>query len=1582
MSLTSELNELIERTTSGEQVRHLKLFAERFFAREPADLKTRLSADERLRMLSSAFEFFSGATGPVAVRVMPGSDGEGTVVIETCTGDCPFIIDSLVEYFHTIDAPVRMMLHPIFRVTRSRGGTLASFEDGTASERAESMVHAELEIPPTPERISTIEREVHDILREVRRAAGDFEPMTARAMQICAEIADVSELAEVREYLQWLVRGGFVFLGYRRYRVAERNGARMLRTAPGSGLGILGDYEDSRFSASSPIDQFSSGELRLLFEGDQLFTGKSRMESYVHRRHAMDNVMVRRVGPDGRVEEFDRFVGLYTARAYAEEAQHIPVLRAKLAQLLKAEGTVAGSHDFKEILAAFNSFPKEELFRASVEELRTQVRVLLDLRTESEVRLSALSDPDRGHVVVLVVIPREAFSAEVRVRIQEKIAERLRGKLVYYYLALGEGYTARMHFCFVAEPPAPALVGRLEAEVAAIARTWDDQLREHLTIALGSARATDLLHRWGGAFTAEYRAATAVERAARDVEVIESLLGSGSRFSVELESGPPDTDTAELRILALGEPPMLSELMPTLQNFGIRVLTEDAHQFSPRADAGAARACVQAFLVRSATDQPIEKMPGARLLADALAAVRAGKAQDDALNCLTLAAGLGWHEVALVRAYLAAAFQMRLAPARPAVMRVFLQYPDLASMLVELFKARLDPANANDSASDREQSVKARYLDRLSAVDNIADDRIARSVLSMIEATVRTNYFLPLPAPDPYIALKFESSRILGLSDVPPLYEIHVNSPRMEGCHLRAGKVARGGIRFSDRPDDYRTEILDLMKTQTVKNAVIVPTGAKGGFIVKPHAEQLEPVELYKTLMNAMLDLADNVTDEGTTHPDGVKVLDSDGPYLVVAADKGTASFSDIANAIAIERGFWLKDAFASGGEHGYDHKRMGITARGAWESARRHLREMGRDPTRGQPITMVGIGDMSGDVFGNGLLYSRNLKLFAAFDHRHIFLDPSPDPEKSYEERERLFAMARSSWADYDHALISAGGGVFKRTEKRIQLTPQVRDALGCEAEALDGESLVAAILRAPVDMLYNGGVGTYVRASIETDADVGDHANDDCRIAANELRAKVVVEGGNLGLTQKARSEYALSGGRTNTDAIDNSGGVDASDHEVNLKILLEPALKRGALSFSERNRVLARCQDEVADRVLHDNHDQALLLSLEQLRSRTAVAAFRDHMQDIEARGTLRRHEEVLPTREVLRERRSRYPGLTRPELAVITAYTKIDLVLRIEQSAFVDEPYLVDRFLKPYFPPSIVARFPEEIADHRLRRELVATRMVNELVDRMGSVFVFETARDHAIEADEAVRAWVVGADIVGLHERAERLLTRSPILGADAEVVALAALERAVREATDWVIDYCAAGCAIREVVSEFKPAFVSLTAEFESHLLGTERGQFERMYREFRSSVNEEGLAHDLARLSFARHLLQVLDLRFRHKFHVSKTSSAYFGLDRIVDFAAIESALSVASDSEDRWERRAARELFTELEHARTSLTRWLLSSGRAPERGAELLGEAHPRRFHEIEYLMAELRAAPVTSLAAIHVVVGAVSRLAAEL
>ncbi len=1576
---TNSAEQEVGAAVSEEASQRLSIFSERLFARLPADSAERFPGARRFPIAQDAFEFFYTRHEPIKVRCLAG--GDNCVIVETVMPDCAFIVDSMLEYFRASEFPVRVMLHPIYQVAREPGGALVSFELASAGEQRESFTHSELDVSPEPAVLNKIETDLRRILAQVAAATADFAAMTARALQICQETAGKRELVEIRDFLRWLVQGSFVFLGYRHYQIECEQGQQVIVLEADKSLGIMRAASPSRYSRPVPLAELDEAHRKLLFEGPPLLVGKTHAESEVHRRAPMDDITIRRVDQNGQARAFDRFIGLFTSKAYSEEAQHIPVLRSKLNELLQAEGLQPEMHDYKATVAAFNSFPKEELFRARLSELRTQLRLVLDVQNEGEVRLTLQNDSVRSNVIALVIMPREQFSAEVRMRIQRALGERLGGTLVYYYLALGVGYTARLHFCFVAPALRPETVPLLRAEIASLARSWDDLLREGLTARYGHAHGDELAARWVPAFTPRYKNTTSVEMALGDIEQIERLLQEG-RFSVLIGGAGAEAEQnfSELRLYEVGQAPLLSELIPLLQNFGISVMSEEAHEFRLALDGKPQLANLQAFRVHSAEGKPLEQEPGAALIGDALVAVRTGQAEDDRLNLLTLSAGLSWHEVALLRAYLAAAFQMRLTAARAAGQRPFLSCPQLARRFIEFFRARFDPDR--DTPGDQAASLRAMYLEQLGAIDNIVDDRMARTLLAMLEATVRTNFFRPMPAPIPYVSLKFESGRIANLPDTAPLYELHVNSALMAGCHLRAGKIARGGIRFSDRPDDYRTEILDLMKTQTVKNAIIVPVGAKGGFIVKPHpARSSGPqttAEAYSMLINAMLDLTDNVVAQQRARPSRVKIFDDDGPYLVVAADKGTASYSDTANALAERRNFWLGDAFASGGEHGYDHKKMGITARGAWESARRHLREMGRD-LRGTPVTMVGIGDMSGDVFGNGLLQSDRIKLIAAFDHRHIFIDPDPAPAASYAERKRLYRLANSQWSDYAAALISKGGGVFRRGQKRILLSAEARAALKCDAAEADADTVIQLILRADVDMLYNGGIGTYVRASDETDAQVGDHANDACRIPASELRCKIVVEGGNLGLTQKARVEYALRGGRINTDAIDNSAGVDMSDHEVNLKILLQPVLARGELSFDERNRQLAAVAEDAARSVLRNNRDQALLLSVEQRRSHYSVSSFREHLTAIEQRGLLRHHDTVLPSHEQLRERRPVRAGLTRPELAVLTAYTKIDLALRLGTTPLAEEPYLIERFLRPYFPPPIAAAFASDIAHHGLRHELVATLVVNEMVDLMGSVFVFELRRDYGVRDEDAVRAFLIAEGVLDIRERAENLKAGVQELAAEAEIGAFLGLERAVRHACSWALTNTLEPSSLGEVVQHFKPAFDQLAPQFEILLKGGERIRFERTYRELRAAVHHEQLALELARLSFAQHLLNVLTLSFSLTLEPLEVAQIYFGLSEYIEFAMLENAID-GIRTDDRWERRAASDMAAELVWARKQLCRSLLTrdgdGGPLPAR----LAQGRERRAAEVERLMGELRALPAIGLPPLQVAVRALARLAA--
>ena len=1577
-----DLQRVLDGGLPADQARLVGALARRLFARVPARSEGRFSPAACAAIARHAFDFLLVRSEAVKLRVSRQEwDGRGFAVVETLTADRSFVVDTIQECLREFKLPVRSLLHPIVRVARDAQGRLKTLEQGSADERAESFVRAELDRELDANVADDVADELKARLEDLVRVTDDFEAMAQRALKIGDEIIAEHAPSEARDFMRWLARGGLVFLGYRRYQVSSIDGQRMAALEPGSGLGILRAEARSRFTRPRPTDELGPDTLKVLFEEPVPFVSKTRAKSSVHRRRAMDDIAIRRANAQGTVIGFDRFLGLFTSKAYSEEPQQIPIVGQKLAHVLAEEKTIAGSHDFKTLLAVLNTFPKEELFRASVEELRGQLTLVADFADENAVELAACADRARQMLVVLVVMGSKRYSAELYEKIRDTLSFRLKAPPIYGHLvAASEDYTARLHFCFPMPREAAVDYAALRAEVADLTCTWEERLNDELAARHGHARGRELGARYYRAFSADYRAATTVGRAADDIARIEALL---ARRDLDVEVVPTCAGReylSELRVYEVGQPVALADLLPRLQNFGVRVLYENAHELRL---AGRDPIFVQVFAVQTADGRPLSATAGVTLLSEALGALKQGLTEDDPLNALTLQVGLSWREMALLRAYLAVALQMKLGPTSESLRRVVLGHPELVRLLIDLFNARLDPDT--DARPEQLAHLRSSYLKARDLIDSFADDLIARNLLALVEATVRTNYFRR--PPEPHISLKFESRRIANLPDVAPMYELHVISPAMAGCHLRAGPIARGGIRFSERPDDYRVEILGLMKTQTVKNAIIVPIGAKGGFVVKPRSQrasaQREAAEAYQTLIGAMLDLTNNVVDGRVVAPERVKVLDDDGPYLVVAADKGTATFSDLANRLARERGFWLDDAFASGGEHGYDHKQLGITALGAWESVKRHFRELGRDPQRGAPITVVGIGDMSGDVFGNGLLQSANVKLIAAFDARYIFIDPDPDPAQSYRERRRLFELANSKWADYDARLLSRGGGVFLRSHKEIALSAEAKSALGVEADTLDGEALVRAVLRAPVDLLYNGGIGTYVRASDETDAEAGDHANDACRISARELRAKVVVEGGNLGLTPKARVEYALAHGKINTDAIDNSAGVDMSDHEVNLKILLAPLVKRGELGLEQRNRALSDATAEVVEQVLEDNRQQVLLLGLEEARSRVHPIRYGDLIAELEQRGVLRRDVEALPSREEIEQRRARMVGLTRPELALLAAYTKLDLIRELEGSRLLDwdDPYLVRRFLAPYFPPSIGARFAPQIPGHQLRLQLAATRAVNEMVGVMGALLAFDLSRSYGVAQAQAVRAWVVASEVVGLGARAAELRSRAGEVSVEAELKALLALEASCVKACRWILLVPERETAPSSLISRFARPVGQLIDVFENYLTGSERERFEAAYRELKRAGHREQIALDLARLAFVEHLLMVTALALERHLDPGHAAAAYFGLVGEVDFGMLEGALE-ALDSDDPWERRAARELREDLLRARCALARALLAEAANGDWASRLrvILRQSERGFAQTRELLERLRHTPAAGLAPLQVAIRVVGKLCA--
>ncbi|MEA2296322.1 MAG: glutamate dehydrogenase, partial [Solirubrobacteraceae bacterium] len=1178
------------------------------------------------------------------------------------------------------------------------------------------------------------------------------------------------EVNETMAFLRWLLEGNFTFLGYREYEADEG----VLRVLPGSGLGLLGDTEQSTLGEGKPISALHPSVQARIDHGDLLVVTKTNRFSPVHRRARMDYVGVRseleRSGgePDGRhrgkVGEC-RLIGLFTTKAYSAPASETPLLHHKLQRILEAEDLIDGSHDHRAAEAIFGSFPKDELFAAGWQDLRAMVVALLAMQSD-EVRVLARRSHDDRTAAVVVALPRRRYAAPLVERVQRLLQSRFPDATIESHIVVDEQFThARLHYTVhspAADLPEPDL-DELETEVARVTRSWDDAVEAVLRERHGRLAASGLAASWRTRFPDFYKAATLPELAAADIERLEELESGDADLVVGLQhaegrSGP----RTRLALYKRGGKVPLSEILPTLEMLGLRV-----HDERPtRLTGGDEQTFVQNFGVLGPDGVPLDLDALGDRLAATILAVRNGQTDADWLSRLVLVAGLTWQQVGMLRAY--RVYRQR-AGARFGLKydgEAFASQPHIAVKLVRYFELRHSPDSVEDG--EAADALREEILADLDAVESLDQDRILRDQLTLVDATLRTNAFR---AGRDAMAIKLRSADVPGIPSPKPHVEVFVHSVAMEGIHLRGGAIARGGLRWSDRLD-FRTEVYGLMRAQMTKNAVIVPTGAKGGFYLRrrpedPAALREEVARQYQRYIRALLDITDNLVEGKVAHPDGVRVLDGDDPYLVVAADKGTATFSDTANAIAAEYGFWLGDAFASGGSEGYDHKGLGITARGAWESVRRHFRELGVDPERDE-ISAVGIGDMSGDVFGNGLLLSRTVRLVAAYDHRHVFIDPSPDPGTSWRERKRLFDQPRSSWADYDRGLISEGGGVWPRKAKSVPLSPAARAALGIEADHLTPDELIRAILRAPVDLLFNGGIGTVVKASTESDADARDRASDGIRVDASDLRCRVVGEGGNLGFTQRGRIEFSAAGGNINADFIDNSAGVDCSDHEVNVKILLDLAVARRELDAAGRHTLLRAMTDDVVAHVLQDSYRQARILSRELTVSGVRLYAYEDLMTALEEEGILDRDADALPNSIQLGQRRRASQGLHRPELAVLLAHAKRSLTDALMPTDLVEDPWL-GRELRGYFPRAAAERFPDLIGKHRLRRELVATLIANEVVDAMGPSFVSRLATELGTAASDVVRAYRIARDVTGAVGRLAAIDALDAGLDRDVEV---------------------------------------------------------------------------------------------------------------------------------------------------------------------------------------------------------------------
>ncbi|MYY13749.1 NAD-glutamate dehydrogenase [Streptomyces sp. SID4919] len=1486
-------------------------------------------------------------------------------VVEVVTDDMPFLVDSVTNELSRQNRGIHLVIHPQLVVRRDVTGKLLEILPGERASGGrkdlphdtlvESWIHVEIDRETDRADLKQITADLLRVLSDAREAVEDWEKMRDAALRIADDLPSEptaddlrdQEVEEARELLRWLAADHFTFLGYREYDLRDDDS---LAAVPGTGLGILRSdppHEgDDHHPVSPSFNRLPADARAKAREHKLLVLTKANSRSTVHRPSYLDYVGVKKFDADGNVVGERRFLGLFSSAAYTESVRRVPVVRRKVAEVLQGAGFSPNSHDGRDLLQILETYPRDELFQTPADELRAIVTSVLYLQERRRLRLYLRKDEYGRYYSALVYLPRDRYTTGVRLRIIDILKEELSGTSVDFTAWNTESILSRLHFVVRVAPGtelpllSDADKDRIEARLVEAARSWADGFGEALNAECGEERAAELLRNYGHAFPEGYKADHSPRAAVADLGHLDALKHSPHDFSLSLyEPVGSAPEERRFKIYRTGEPVSLSAVLPVLSRLGVEVIDERPYELRC---ADRTTAWIYDFGLRlpkyvSGGNGDYLGEDGRERFQEAFSATWTGAAENDGFNELVLSAGLTWREATVLRAYAKYLRQAGSTFSQDYMEDTLRNNVHTTRLLVSLFEARMSPERqrAGTELTDGLLEELEGALDQVASLD---EDRILRSFLTVIKATLRTNFFQHTDngGYHAYVSMKFDPQAIPDLPAPRPAYEIWVYSPKVEGVHLRFGKVARGGLRWSDRREDFRTEILGLVKAQMVKNTVIVPVGAKGGFVAKQLPDPAEDrdawlaegVASYKTFISALLDITDNLVGGEVVPPQGVVRHDEDDTYLVVAADKGTATFSDIANKVAEDYRFWLGDAFASGGSAGYDHKGMGITARGAWESVKRHFRELGHDSQR-QDFTAVGVGDMSGDVFGNGMLLSEHIRLVAAFDHRHIFIDPSPDSAVSYAERRRLFELPRSSWADYDKALLSPGGGIYPRTAKAVQLNSHIREALGIDPAIakMTPADLMRAVLQAPVDLLWNGGIGTYVKSSAESNADVGDKANDAIRVDGAELRAKIVGEGGNLGLTQLGRIEFAEKGGRVNTDAIDNSAGVDTSDHEVNIKILLNAVVADGDMTVKQRNKLLAQMTDEVGRLVLRSNYAQNVALSNAVAQSSSLLHAHQRFMRKLTKDGDLDRALEFLPTDRQIRERLGAGRGLTQPELAVLMAYTKITAAEELIGTGLPDEPYL-RKLLLAYFPAALRERFPEQIDTHALRREIITTILVNDTVNTGGSTFLHRLREESGASLEEIVRAQLAAREIFGLNAVWDAVEALDTVVAADVLTQVRLHSRRLVERGTRWLLNNRHQPLELAETIAFFSDGVRQVWADLPKLLRGADSEWYQRICDELTGAGVPDELASRVAGFSSAFPALDIVAIADRVKKDPMAVAEVYYDLaDRLRITQLMDRIIELPRA--DRWQSMARASIREDLYAAHAALTADVLAVG-----------------------------------------------------
>jgi glutamate dehydrogenase len=1491
-------------------------------------------------------------------------------VVYIVTDDMPFLVDSVNAELVRQHSAIHLVVHPLLVVARNKAanelvsvgrmpasvgvssGDTAAMPDishllGTEDDvpHLESWIAIEIDRASDEAHVQLIEG-LTRVLGDVRAAVEDWQPMRAKAELIADALGTmghaegIQDLNQTQELLRWLDRDNFTFLGYREYDLETVDGEDVLTIREGSGLGLLRSSEDGH-----QIQHLTEAGRHMARERRALVITKANSRSSVHRPAYFDYIGIKSFDAAGNVNGEQRFIGLFAASAYTSSVRAVPILREKVDAVMAQVGFPPGSHSGKDLLGILETYPRDELFQMDVDALVATAVAIQRLQERRRTRLFLRPDIYGRFMSAMVYLPRDRYTTAVRLRIEKELSDTFHAESLDFEARMTESALARLFFRI--RLPKDAAVGAvdaaaLERRLAMAVRSWSEGISEELRENHPLEEAEKLSTLWAEAFPASYRVDYEIEDALVDIARFEASAAAaaealaaghgpahpGLHVYLPADAGEMAAEDARIKLYML-DPKSLSQILPFFQNLGVEVLDEVPFEIET-ADGR------DFFLYDLGLNYPagVDPVATGELLADSFGAAVTGATESDGLDRLVLQEGMPWHRVVILRSYAKYLRQIGNTNSYEFVADTLVANPAVAGGLVSLFESRFDPELAEDERIRRTGQVRAELAAAMEQVATLDADRVLRTIINLIEASLRTNFFQAKP----YLSIKLDPTAIELLPFPKPMYEIWVYSPRVEGVHLRFGKVARGGLRWSDRREDFRTEVLGLVKAQTVKNAVIVPTGAKGGFFAKKlpdpavdrAAWMAEGVESYQTFIRGLLDLTDNLV----TTKDGEQVVpparvvrhDDDDSYLVVAADKGTATFSDIANGLAAEYGFWLGDAFASGGSVGYDHKAMGITARGAWESVKRHFGELGVD-TQSEEFTVVGVGDMSGDVFGNGMLLSEQIRLVAAFDHRHIFLDPNPDARASFAERRRLFELPRSSWADYSEALISAGGGIFPRQAKSVPISAEVRAALGLPegTTAMSPPELLRAILMAPADLLYNGGIGTYVKASTETAAQVGDKANDAIRVDGRDLRVKVVGEGGNLGLTQLGRIEAALHGVILNTDAIDNSAGVDCSDHEVNIKIFVDRMVAAGKLDAAERAEFLASMTDEVGRLVLRDNVDQNILLLNDRVRVTSWSPSYERLMDWLEASGDLKRDLEALPTTATLRERLEQGQGLTSPELSVLAAYAKIELASALRDSDLADDPWFGGT-LRRYFPAQLSERFDADLDTHPLRREIIATVVANDMINLGGVTFAFRAMEETSANQATIARAFVALREIFELDVMVDELNALPSSFPTEHWTAIHLDMRRLLDRAVRWQVNQ-GGSQPVGDVVAQYKPQVDLLRAHLVDYVQGGDLTRLESLLDRAESWGLPENLGRRWSELFEAFALLDVAKIAAQEKAPMADVAAVYY---TVYDRFGVDNLLEriTTLPRKDRWQALARAALRDDLYSTAADMTTAVLES------------------------------------------------------